>query len=277
MDRVEHMTRADLECVLGWAADEGWNPGLDDAEAFLAADPEGFFLKRVGGAPAAAVSVVNHSDDYAFLGLYICAPAFRGMGHGLDVWTAGLAHAGGRTVGLDGVPAQQQNYVRSGFVRAGRTIRYEGRVDVRDAANLRPMRASDIPAILALDAAQTGTRRDRYLSAWLTPTPTRQGLVIERNGAIAACGTVRACRTGAKIGPFMAHRAGDASDLMAGLARIIGRAQLFVDVPDSCHDFHDLLAGRGFAPVFETARMYRGAAPATAYAPFHGVATLELG
>ena len=38
---VRLMTLADLAMVLDWAAAEGWNPGLDDAAAFLAADPEG--------------------------------------------------------------------------------------------------------------------------------------------------------------------------------------------------------------------------------------------
>ena len=40
----KHMTLSDLNMVLDWAGEEGWNPGLEDAEAFLASDPDGFFL-----------------------------------------------------------------------------------------------------------------------------------------------------------------------------------------------------------------------------------------
>ena len=35
---IRPMRRADLDIAIDWAAAEGWNPGLDDAEAFLAAD-----------------------------------------------------------------------------------------------------------------------------------------------------------------------------------------------------------------------------------------------
>ena len=42
------------------------------------------------------------------------------------MWQAGLAHAGARTVGLDGVVAQQDNYRKSGFKLAYRSIRYGG-------------------------------------------------------------------------------------------------------------------------------------------------------
>ena len=75
MTRTRRMTLADLETVLEWAADEGWNPGVEDAEAFLAADPEGFFVTEDDGVPVAAISVVNHSPDFAFLGLYLCRPS----------------------------------------------------------------------------------------------------------------------------------------------------------------------------------------------------------
>ena len=57
----------------------------------------GFLVRRVAGRPVSAISVVNHSESFAFLGLYLCHPDFRGRGHGLAIWNAGLAHAGART------------------------------------------------------------------------------------------------------------------------------------------------------------------------------------
>ena len=32
---IRQMTRAELELALEWAAEEGWNPGLHDAAAFM--------------------------------------------------------------------------------------------------------------------------------------------------------------------------------------------------------------------------------------------------
>src|SRR6478735_2002601 len=93
---IRSMTGDDLALALDWAAAEGWNPGLGDANAFRAEDPDGFLMAFVGEEPAAAISVVRYGEAFAFLGLYIAAPAFRGQGIGWRLWQAGLAHAGNR-------------------------------------------------------------------------------------------------------------------------------------------------------------------------------------
>ena len=89
-----------------------------------------FLLGFWEGEPVAAISVVRYDDHFAFLGFYIVKPEMRGRGLGWKIWTAGLAHAGARTIGLDGVVAQQENYRKSGFELAHRNIRYGGRVAV---------------------------------------------------------------------------------------------------------------------------------------------------
>ena len=112
---IRPMRRADLDIAIDWAAAEGWNPGLDDADAFLAADPQGFLMGWLGDEPVACISVVAYGAAYGFLGFYICRPEFRGQGHGWALWQAGIARLGDRTIGLDGVVEQQANYARSGF------------------------------------------------------------------------------------------------------------------------------------------------------------------
>jgi ribosomal protein S18 acetylase RimI-like enzyme len=106
--REEKMTEADLALALEWAAAEGWNPGLHDARSFYAADPQGFLLGELDGAPAGSVSAVRYGADFGFLGLYIVRPEFRGRGFGVKLWRAALDHLGDRIVGLDGVVAQQE-------------------------------------------------------------------------------------------------------------------------------------------------------------------------
>jgi hypothetical protein len=48
---VRTMNRCDLDVALSWAAKEGWNPGLHDAEPFFAADPSGFFVAELSDKP----------------------------------------------------------------------------------------------------------------------------------------------------------------------------------------------------------------------------------
>lgn len=74
----------------------------------------------------ATVSVVKYGDSFGFLGLYMVKPEYRGKGYGIQIWNTGLAYLKGRTIGLDGVVAQQDNYQKSGFTLAYRNIRYQG-------------------------------------------------------------------------------------------------------------------------------------------------------
>jgi len=268
-------TLSHVEQILEWAAAEGWNPGQDDAAAFYAADPEGFFVALEGNAPVAAISVVNHSDSFAFLGLYICLPSHRGQGIGMALWTHALTHAGERTVGLDGVPAQQANYEASGFVRTGKTTRYEGPLPPISCADVRQARETDIPILAELEATASGWPKPRYLSTWLKGADTRRSWVLEQGGAVAGFATVRRCRVGRKIGPFWATSAPEANRLLSHLA-VEAPGPLIIDVPASSSGLDALCRQLGLAPGFETARMYRGPANSTSH-PFFGVSTLELG
>src|SRR6476660_9893534 len=126
--RIRAMAAAEVALALDWAAAEGWNPGLADAGPFTAVDPEGFLIGELDGVPASIISAVNYDARFAFLGFYIVRPDLRGRGFGLRIWNAAVEHAGDRTIGLDGVVAQQDNYQKSGFRLAYPNVRYGGRV-----------------------------------------------------------------------------------------------------------------------------------------------------
>ena len=258
--------------MLDWAAAEGWNPGLEDATAFYASDPEGFFIAEVAGKPVAAISVVNHSNDFAFLGLYLCQPAYRGQGIGFALWSHALAHAGTRTVGLDGVPAQEANYAKSGFVRTGRTRRLCGTLPSA-ASPAREVTPGDLPALAALDFQANGFSRPIFLAEWTGPTESRRTVLHEEGTGVA---TARLCRDGCKIGPIVAPSPEDALALAIAAASALGQSQAIVDAPEGSAQFGQLLEDRGFQETFATARMYRGPAPQTG-ATLQAIATMELG
>ncbi|MCV6591947.1 MAG: GNAT family N-acetyltransferase [Silicimonas sp.] len=261
---------ADLETILGWAGAEGWNPGLDDAAAFHAADPGGFFLALEDGEPVAAISVVNHSDDFAFLGLYITRPSHRGRGVGFGLWTHALTHAGNRVVGLDGVPDQQANYAASGFVHAGGTTRFAGVVAGKSDPEIRLAEPGDLPGLIAREAAASGVAKPAYLTAWFSQTAQRRTLIASDG----VC-TLRQCGEGAKIGPLLADTPTAAERLIRHCAQIFSPA-LILDVPAASTELTALCEDLGLRPGFATARMYRGAAPPCA-GGIYAVASLELG
>lgn len=270
---IRRMTPAELGQVIEWAVQEGWNPGLGDAPAFHAADPQGFFLAEVAGEAVGAISVVNHSDDFAFLGLFICRPKWRGRGIGRALWREGLAHAGSRTIGLDGVAAQEANYARSGFVRTGATLRFEGPPATGTGPTVRAMRPEDLPVLLDLDRAATGIERARFLSAWTGGTSDRQTIVLERDGRIGAFATARICRLGCKVGSIIAP---DADCAVALINSVQWSGARIIDVPEANHAFISALVAKGYRETFRTARMYRGPAP-QGDGTEQAIATMELG
>lgn len=276
---LRQMTLGDLETVLDWAAAEGWNPGQGDAAAFRAADPQGFFMAEQDGRLAAAISVVNHDADNAFLGLYICHPDFRGQGIGLALWTHALRHAGKRSVGLDGVPAQQTKYARAGFLFTGSTVRMEGTMHVQTGGqnpSLRLADPGDAGALLALDRAAVGYARSAFLSGWVLQTPGRRTVVADGPAGPIGFATARLCRSGGKIGPVIAPDTATALALIAAAARTLDLNRVALDVPQQNAALVNALREVGFAETFRTARMVRGAPPGQT-ASLQAVATLELG
>lgn len=278
---VRTMSADDLALVLGWARDEGWNPGLDDVPAFLAADPGGFLLGSVDGEPAASISLVRYGG-FAFLGLYIVVPGRRGEGHGYALWQHALdALPAGTVVGLDGVVAEQENYRRSGFVLAHRNARWGGSVDLallgEPLPEVRLAGPGDVAAITAYDAELFPAARDAFLAAWLTGSPTRQTRVHEEDGRVRGYGTVRLCHDGWKVGPLLADSAEVAASLLAALVGPVAPGPVFLDVPEPNDAAVALATGLGLAPSFETARMYRGADPGLPLERVFGITTLELG
>ncbi|MEE1754732.1 GNAT family N-acetyltransferase [Streptomyces sp. SP18CS02] len=275
--QVSRATPEDWRLVTEWAAAEGWNPGLSDGAGFFAQDPDGFFLGRIAGEPVSSVSVVNYSDSYAFLGFYLVRPDLRGLGHGLATWKAALAHAGDRTVGLDGVPAQQDNYRRSGFAWAYGTARYAGPAPVRPPGEgVVPAVSVGLSAIAAYDSACYPAERVRFLEGWLT-LPGHVALARVVDGRLTGYGVIRPAREGARIGPLFADAPADAEALFDSLVAASGAATIAVDVPDAHPAAVRLAEARGLTPSFRTARMYTGPVRPFAADRVFGVSTLELG
>ncbi|RCW21105.1 acetyltransferase (GNAT) family protein [Ciceribacter lividus] len=274
--QVRVLDAAGVERLIGWANDEGWNPGLADAAAFRAADPDGFLGCFLGDELVAGISAVAYGQDFGFIGLYICRPDHRGKGYGKLVWDAGMARLGDRTIGLDGVPAQQANYARMGFVAAYNTLRWSGRPTHPQAGgNVVAVTGDLVPQVLAYDRPFFPAERDGFLRTWLEHP--RHARAVLRNGSVHGYAVVRECHDGFKIGPLFADGLEDAKALVAACAAAAGGGTLHIDVPVVQEAFAEHLWALGFEEGFATKRMYRGPAPDLVMNGIFGITTLELG
>jgi hypothetical protein len=251
------MTLADFRRALDWAAAEGWNPGLRDAEAFHPADPDGFLCSD-----DACIAAIRMGEAQGFIGLYIVRPEARGQGHGLAIWQAAMAHLAGRTIGLDGVVAQQANYRRSGFRFAWNNARYETRGGIAPGVGTEAEPAVLDAGLVAFDAAHAGAPRADFLRGWIGAAG-HVALVKRGPAGIEAFGVIRPCREGSKIGPLFAATPARADAMLRALAAHRADGPLIIDVPEDQPHAVALARAHGMEKRFETAHVCRPDADAS--------------
>ncbi len=280
---IRTMRRDEVDLAIELAAREGWNPGLHDAHCFAEADPGGFLIAEVDGRLAGCLSAVSYDGCFGFIGLYIVMPEWRGQGIGWRLWTQGMQRLAGQLVGLDGVPAQQGNYRKSGFVLAWRNVRYAG--TARHAASsadagaaaIVPLADIDFAALCADERRVFPAPRERFLRAWIG-MPDAAALACVEGARLAGWGVIRRCREGHKIAPLVAGTKAVATLLYAALcSRVPDGDAVYLDVPLPNAEAVALAESHGMRGVFETARMYTGAAPTCELDRVFGVTSFELG
>jgi hypothetical protein len=246
-------------------------------------DPCGFLVGRLDGEPVVSISVVRYGADFAFLGCYIARPKVRGKGYGIQIWRAGMALAPGRNVGLDGVVAQQDNYRKSGFTFAHRTLRYSGVPTVGLSAGARSgdlvevgEDAGLVRAVADFDRHCYPADRPGFVTRWVAD-PHHTAYACLRDGRVAGYGVIRPARDGHRIGPLFADTAQDAAALFDALSASATGSPVMLDVPEPNQAGLALAKSRGLEAVFETARMYTGPVRPLSSHKIFGVTTLELG
>jgi len=277
--RFRVMTREEVGIAMAWAGNEGWNPGLADAECFYATDPEGFFCAELDGKIVGTVSVVNYDDRFAFAGLYIVEPFHRANGIGTDLYHHALRHAGSRVVGYDGVVAMVDKYQKdSGLSLHYNNARYEGRGGGAMPAGLTPIQEVAFNTLAAYDAAHFPARRERFLRCWIR-RPGHYGLArLDGDGQILGYGVRRACHAGYKIGPLFAADRATAGLILDGLIAGIPGELFYLDIPVPNTAAVALVKDRGMVEVFSTARLYSTPDPVPLpLDEIFGVTTFELG
>lgn len=275
--KIRPMTIADLELSLEWAATEGWNPGIYDAEAFYAADPSGFLMGEINGELISSISAVRYDDKFGFIGLYIVKPNWRGQGFGLQTWNAGLELLGERNIALDGVLAQVENYRKFGFQPAYRHVRYAG-LGMATDTNKGIVLLSDvgIEKLLNYDRQYFPTSRPQFLQKWINQ-PKNAAYGFLKNDNLSGYGVLRKCRNGFKIGLLFAENLEIAESLFLSLINHAQNQPIFLDTPDANSPAIYLAQKYSMQPVFECVRMYTRGIPEFDITRVFGVTTLELG
>lgn len=277
--RIETMNRQHLTLAVDWARAEGWEPGLQDGDCFYAVDPQGFFIGLLGDEPIATISAVTYGDTFGFLGFYIVKPAYRGQGYGLKIWNAALEYLGDRSVGLDGVVAQQSNYQKSGFALAHNNMRYQGVSRSVPSIHDKIIDLAQYPLedILTYDQRFFAGDRPTFLHCWLSQRG-HHALGYQDNHQLLGYGVIRPSHSGYRLGPLFSDRPDIAEAIfLALMACIPAGSTIFLDIPTVNPMAIELANTYSMEPIFATARMYRGTPADLPLSQIYGITTFELG
>lgn len=276
---IKVATLQELELAIAWAAEEGWNPGLLDADCYYTVDRQGFLLGYLGDEPIASLSAVKYGQAFGFLGFYIVKPGFRGQGYGKTIWNSAIHYLAGCNIGLDGVVEQQANYQKMGFKLAFRNIRYRCQGDVGQANLAGIVDLVELPfaAVASYDRSFFPAPRTAFLKAWISQ-PGSVALGILKQGELAGMGVLRKCRQGYKMGPLYADSLDAAEALFLALrAKVLPDEPVYLDVPEVNRQAIEWVTRQGMQPEFETARMYSGPQPNLPLQKIFGITSFEIG
>ncbi len=279
---IRTMSRSEFDILIDWAAKEGWNPGLYDADIFWNSDPDGFIAAEIEGELIGGGSIVSYQGNFGFMGFFIVKPEYRNHGLGTQLWFARRNKLQSRLspsacIGMDGVFEMQPFYTKGGFAFSHREIRYEG-TGILCPLPQSVTQLSNIPfkSVLDYDTNHFPTERPDFLKAWISQ-PESLALGVMEGEKLCGYGVIRHCQNGYKIGPLFADNAQVALDLFNGLSNHAEGEPFFIDIPEININAMKIAKDKELKEVFGCARMYFGDKPALPDANIYGITTFELG
>jgi GNAT superfamily N-acetyltransferase len=275
------MRREEADILVGWAADEGWNPGKADIGIAWATDPEAFIALRQGAELAGGGTIFSYDGRFGFMGLFIVRRELRGAGLGAQLWHYRLKRLQdrllrGAPIGMDGVFAMVPFYERGGFALVYRDLRFQGIAHGTTDPQARSLDPSMFDLVEAFDRAYVAAPRPSFLRQWMFQ-PGAHAMGMIENEQLVGYGVARPARVGYKLGPVFAKRADIAERLISSLMAKIAGEQVQLDVPEPNQAGMRLAEQFGLKEVFGCARMYCGADPKLPVQGIYGVTSFEFG
>lgn len=261
MGSTEHELREEhLAGCLALSKSAHWNQNEADWRLMLGIG-HGWGITLEDGTLAASTLVLPYGR-FAWVSMVLVLPEQRRKGHATCLLRIALADLKNRALTpiLDATPAGHGVYLQEGFKDTWGFRRFqleEAIAALERPTQVRPLRESDWPQLLALDAQAFGAGRERLLRALAARLP-QAALVAEESGRLAGFLLGRDGREACQLGPLVARSSDAARALLAeALAEV--PPPLYLDVVDREPGISAWLESLGFEFQRPFTRMVRGA------------------
>ena len=266
------MTEADLPRAAALSRLIGWNQVARDWSLFLR-DGEALMIDDGQEALAATAAFIRYGGDLAWISMVLVRPDQHRRGHATALmrWAVGALH-GIRCAALDATPAGQPVYRQLGFRDLWGFARWSLPQPLPTTPGVRPLRDSDWPTVIALDAAAFGAPRPALLRDFAARLP--QAAVVAEDGSGFAL--ARDGARGPQIGPVVTADDATARALIAAARHALPGA-VVLDLPDARRGLADWLAQHDGTVLRPFTRMALGADTPGEAARIAAVAGPEFG
>lgn len=255
---LRSLTTADLGDAHRLSQAVGWPHRLEDWQFVLGAGHG--LAALLDGELVGTAMWWTYDGKVARLGMVIVDPAIQKMGIGKTLMLAALDAIAVPTVMLNATAEGEPLYRRLGFDVVGSVIQHQGVPQSMPSGHsiigtfIRAADASDLAAIVAMDAAAGGERRDAIIAHLLA---NGDAAVFIKDGLAKGFAIYRRFGRGHVIGPIVAMSADMAKDLIAHWIAAKPGQFLRVDVP-VVSGLSDWLSSHGLRAIAPAITMVRG-------------------
>lgn len=260
------MTSADIPAGMRLNEIAGWNQTSADWQRFLDASPRGCFVADVDGQVRGTVATIPYQDRFAWIGMVLVDPDYRGRGVGTRLLLRAIEHLDALklpALKLDATPQGRPLYEKLRFhpeYDIGRWTRRHGPLtDPKpSAAGVgEPLLPSLLEAVCAADREIFGADRAALLKSLHRDAPELTRAVV-KSGEVAGYAFGRRGSFADHLGPWMGADDATARQLLEGFLSTSSREVQIVDCMNAHPAASALLRSAGFTYSRPLVRMYRG-------------------
>ena len=244
------LSRSDIQAGLRLCRLAHWNQLAADWELFLTLSPQGCRAAVSDDQVVGTVTTVNFQDCFAWVGMVLVDPGYRGHGIGTRLLTLSVEILEGvPAVRLDATPQGKPVYERMGFVAEYELSRMQIELTsdsgVPSSVRTIPLGYQDLEKVLEMDQQVFGADRGPLLDWALARAPEYAWVVKGDSGVEGYC-FGRHGYAFEQIGPVVAHQQEVAEQLVVSCLRGNAGKKFILDPPCFSADWLQWLSQVGF-------------------------------